>query len=257
MNQSYDRSRAQGHELVREVLSRSLSLGHGEIDALLHAFALTNITAAKGVTGDSPEAAICVACEGWLVRTVTLADGRRQITDFVLPGDIVYVGRKGSDGATHHLTNLTPASIATMSSFRLQALRTHHPALALKLHDEVMRAESRLADQVLRLGRLGAYERIAHLLLDLLARLRRVGLATEPQYSLPVTQEDLSDALGLSAVHLNRVLRAMARDGLVEIQGRAARTMITVLDVEYLADIAMYDAGPGAGNLSHESPRRR
>lgn len=236
----YDRARA------RRVIADLLGVTPSQADILLDALVHTRTCDRKRAGGDANDAhdtALCIVFDGWLTRTVMLVDGRRQIIDFLLPGDVVSLGPGSCCGAEHRLTNLTPARYALLSSARYRALREQEPALVLRLHDAVLRTEHRLTNQVLRLGRLGAYERTAHLLLDLLARLQRGASLHGPRYRyhLPVTQEDLADALGLSAVHMNRVLRAMTRDGLVGIEGRAARMVLTVLDVERLADIAMYD----------------
>jgi CRP-like cAMP-binding protein len=229
--------------IARRWLAHALNLPMSQVDLVLGALVHTRTSDRRRPGTDVHGAALCIVFDGWLTRTVMLVDGRRQIVDFLLPGDVVSLATGRCSGAESRLTNLTPARYATVSSARFQWLRERQPSVALRFQDAILRTECRLADQVLRLGRLGAYERTAHLLLDLLARLHHGESlrSARYRYHLPVTQEDLADALGLSAVHMNRVLRAMTRDRLVGIEGRAARTVLTVLDVERLADIAMYD----------------
>ena len=228
-------------ELASRFLSQLLDLDSEQVAMLAGKLEHARVRGPKGSSFAPPGAAACLVLEGWLVRSVMLPDGRRQILDFLVPGDIVGVLPAKRTPSARQMINLTAARVATISVHQLESLQRHSSRLAFALMEAVARSGDRLADQVLRLGRLGAYERTAHLLLELLVRLRRVGLATEVHYPLPVTQEELADALGLSSVHLNRVVRAMTREGLVEIHGRAARTLITVLDVERLAEIAMYD----------------
>ena len=98
--------------------------------------------------------------------------------------------------------------------------------------------EAYLLGQVVRIGRQTAYERVAHLLLELHFRLRVVGLATDDFMPLPLTQEIIADALGLSIVHLNRTLQQLRRDGIVEVKGGVAR----LLDAGRLRSIADFRA---------------
>jgi CRP-like cAMP-binding protein len=230
-----------GAELATRFLSQLLDLEPDQVAMLAAKLEHTRVRGPKGSSFALPGAAACLILEGWLVRSVMLPDGRRQILDFLVPGDVIGVPPGKRAPSARQMINLTPARVATISVHQLEALQRQSSRLAFALLEALARTSDRLADQVLRLGRLGAYERTAHLLLELLVRLQRAGLATKVHYPLPVTQEELADALGLSSVHLNRVVRAMTREGLVEIHGRAARTLITVLDVERLAEIAMYD----------------
>ncbi len=110
--------------------------------------------------------------------------------------------------------------------------------MAIALAWSVARYESMLAEQIVRLGRRNAYERIAHILLELHKRLQAVGLASESSYPTPITQEMLADALGLSIVHVNRTLGRLRRERLVSIDdGR-----VVLRDVAALAAIADFEA---------------
>ena len=231
-----------GVELGLRILASRLRLEPSETLVLATLFEHSSTPQSKGSSCANAAAAAHLVLEGWLVRSVMLPDGRRQILEFLIPGDLI--GRmptRKSETIAQDLSNLTPAHVAVLSTAHLDSLRKARPDLAFCLMAATSRTGERLADQVMRLGRLGAYERTAHLLLELLFRLQTAGLASEGSYPLPVTQEELADALGLSSVHLNRVIRAMTSDGLVEIHGRAARTLVTVRDPQRLADIAMYD----------------
>ncbi len=98
-----------------------------------------------------------------------------------------------------------------------------------------------LVNQVVRLGRQTAYERVAHFLLELRERLAAVDRVQENRFSFPITQEVLADALGLSVVHMNRTMQQLRRDGLVEQRA----TAITLRDVPALASIADYAGAHG------------
>ena len=96
-------------------------------------------------------------------------------------------------------------------------------------------------EHITRLGRLTALERVGHLLLELLARLQLVNLAGEGDYHLPLTQETLSDALGLSKVHVNRTLRRLREQGFIEIHPE--RHWIVIRDPDGLAEVSEFDSG--------------
>jgi CRP-like cAMP-binding protein len=96
--------------------------------------------------------------------------------------------------------------------------------------------EARLLDHVVRLGRHTAYERVAHLLLELRERLAAAGLGDDRRFPLPVTQEVLADALGLSVVHINRILQQLRRERLIETRAGQA----VLLDPELLVQVADY-----------------
>lgn len=227
-------------DLLRRAIAEFRELEAEEAGALAEALGETRTLARKGPEWERADDAGYVVLEGWLIRSITLPDGRRQIIDFLLPGDVVCRFRAHRETGVEHVRNLTAARVAVISEERLGKLLEERCHLAFAFLCAAARTSERLKDHVLRLGRLAAYERTAHLLLDLRTRLQRIGLANEQHYTLPVTQEELADALGLSAVHLNRVMRTLTRDGLVEVTGRAARTSVTVRDVPRLAAVATH-----------------
>jgi CRP-like cAMP-binding protein len=181
--------------------------------------------------------------DGWLARSVVLRDSRRQIVDLLLPGDIIHgvAGVSSQPRELGHVLSLTSACVASLPGDRMRWLYEEFCHVAYALLAAAAHGGERLARHVLRLGRLGAHERTAHLLLDLLMRLDRVGLARDQSYVLPLTQSELADVLGLSPIHLHRVMRALTRDRLIEIRGRAERTSVRVCDLPRLAEIAGFE----------------
>lgn len=155
---------------------------------------------------------------GWACRIRVLTDGRRQIISFLLPGDII--GRPRP---------CLPAPCAVLALTRVQVVDATglfaagedpaHAALGRALTAAGMLDEILLRDQIVRLGRQTAYERLASLLLELQERLSIAGLAQGQRFGLPLTQEVMSDALGLSVVHVNRTVQQMRREGLIELGG--------------------------------------
>jgi CRP-like cAMP-binding protein len=159
---------------------------------------------------------------GWACRQRLLRDGRRQILGFLLPGDLVALGAVASpisEASTVALTRLETIEMPDLAA----AGAWPGSSLAKLFHLSPAAEERRLIEHLVRLGRRTAYERVGHLLLELGERLQAVGMADGGRFPLPVTQEVLADALGLSVVHVNRILQQLRREGLIETQGGYVR----------------------------------
>ncbi|MBO9498078.1 MAG: Crp/Fnr family transcriptional regulator [Novosphingobium sp.] len=154
---------------------------------------------------------------GWAARARLLADGRRQLISFLIPGDLI-----GNCGHKRPLAVSTVLALTAVSSADLTHCQTH----ALKEAYEVSRAieEAHLLAQITRLGRLSALERLADLFLELYERLALAGLAADGRFALPLTQEIVADALGLTSVHLSRTLQLARRRG--EFEWRDGRVVL-------------------------------
>ncbi len=157
---------------------------------------------------------------GWACYHRVLGDGRRQIVSFLLPGD--FIGPVLNSGLPASCSAIALTPVTTTDARPLIALATNPampPALVNLMHCVAAHDEQGLHDQIVRVGRQTAYERMVHLMLDLYARLRAAGLCDGDSFSLPLTQETLADALGLSIVHVNRTLQQIRRDGLLQLSG--------------------------------------
>lgn len=165
---------------------------------------------------------------GWAIRYKTLSDGRRQILNFVLPGDFVGLFSALFDVADHSVAALTDLQVHPVEPASLVTLFGSCPRLGAAFAWAAGRDEAILSEQVLRIGRRSAYERTAHIIVELLHRLRLVGEAERHSFELPLTQEILADTLGLSVVHVNRTLRRLRENGLLHIRGE--RVVISDLD---------------------------
>jgi CRP-like cAMP-binding protein len=178
--------------------------------------------------------------EGWAVRQRVLTDGRRQIFSFVLPGDgLGFCARSGGVSLCNIVT-LTPVTVAPMPLLSEAVRRAQGSPMHEVAWNMLSTEESFMHNQVVRLGRQSAHERLIHLLLEFHDRLGAVGLADNGRFFVPFTQEVLSDALGLSTVHTNRTLQQLRRERLVETQS----TMIKLLDTKLLEEIADYRRSP-------------
>lgn len=144
---------------------------------------------------------------GWAARTRCLEDGRRQIVNFVLPGDLV--------GFSDLDRPLAPSTVVALTDGAWCHAPDPECSPALSRAYAIGRAieEAHLLGQITRLGRLSADERIQDLLLELMERLELAGLAQDGRYAIPLTQEMLADALGLTPVHVNRMLQQARQAG--------------------------------------------
>lgn len=176
---------------------------------------------------------------GWGCRYKLVEDGRRQILNFVLPGD--YVGASGRlvQAADHSIAALTRAELIAFPSAALAELGERLPRLRAAFEWSNRRDLAMLQERIVDIGRRSAYERMAHLILELHQRLALVGLADDDGFDLPLTQEMLADALGLTVVHVNRTLRRLRESGTVTI----AAGRVTIVDRGALVDIADFDGG--------------
>lgn len=186
--------------------------------------------------GERP-AQLHVMLAGWACRYKELANGKRQITAFCLPGDICDERIFLFERMDHSIATLTPAIVGRIDSATLETLASAHPRIhrALSWHAQVQSAIQR--EWILSLGQRGAPERMAHLFCELHLRLRLVGLADEDSCDMPLTQTELGEATGLSTVHVNRVLQELRSAGLLVLRGR----VLTIPSVEALRDAAMFD----------------
>ena len=152
---------------------------------------------------------------GWAFRFKTLPDGRRQILNFLLPGDFVGLQQKMTDAASHGVEALTRVRLCRFQRNTVWTLHREQPSLGYDITWLAAHEEALVDGNLLSVGRRSARERIATLLLGLHAR-ASVHEACEPGQGVlfPVTQQHLADALGLSLVHTNKTVRRLVREGL-------------------------------------------
>lgn len=156
---------------------------------------------------------------GWACRQRLMPDGRRQIFSLILPGDGFGFDGRPSLSSVVALTALeTVDATPVIDAVRRGAA----PGLARALAASQIVDDSLLLDHAVRLGRLTAFERVAHFMLELQQRLETAGLGDRQRFPLPLTQEILADTLGLSIVHVNRTLQQLRRGGLIELRSGVA-----------------------------------
>ena len=177
---------------------------------------------------------------GWLCRSRGLEDGRRQIITIFLPGDLCVVKALLFAEQPDAVEALTDATLTAIAQDRLRLLAAEEPDVALRLMLQLAEDERRLHNWGIGLGRGTADEKMAAMLLDFRNRLRHIGLCPGDRFRLPMTQLQMGDYLGLTVVHVNRVLRRFREAGLVTVRSN----MVVLHAPERLAAIArpMHDS---------------
>jgi len=175
--------------------------------------------------------------DGWLARYKILHKGSRQIIDFILPGEVFGLPACLFQRALYSVATITDATVSTIPLDMIDNVFEKDPALAKTLFWSIAHEAAILGEHLIDAGRRSAYERVAHLLLELFVRLKRVRLTGERTFSIPLTQELIADALGLTTVHVNRTLRALRDDKLIAMDGRS----IVIVDFEALSLLSDFE----------------
>ena len=186
--------------------------------------------------GEIDQSAFIMA-EGWACSYKILADGARQIVNFQVPGDFLGVRSVLFRTSDHNVEPITMIEASEVSKADLFQTFSKTPRLATAVLWAASRDEAMVVEHLVGVGQRPASERTAHLILELSTRLKLVGLGDKSGFACPLTQYHLADALGLTPVHVNRVLREIREAGLMTFQnGR-----VTFDDYEGLIDFADFD----------------
>ncbi len=174
----------------------------------------------------------------------------------LVPGDLCDLHAAILGAMDHGIATLSPCTVAAIPRATVEDLTTNHPRINRALWWSTLVDEATLREWLVNMGQRPADRQLAHLLCELRVRLDTVGLVAEGgSYELPLTQEELADVLGLSPVHVNRVLQQLRGDGLIATRGKT----LTIRDVARLEAFAGFDPnylhlmpGPGSGEDAAE-----
>jgi CRP-like cAMP-binding protein len=172
--------------------------------------------------GDRPDR-FAVLLSGYAFRHKLTGDGSRQIMSIHIPGEALDFQNMFLAESDHNVQMLTRGTVAEIPRPPLEDLVLHNSNVARAIQIFTLVEASIFREWVLNIGRRDARSRIAHLLCEFAYRLTALGIAPDGPYELPMTQEQLADATGLTAVHVNRVLQGLQRDGLIERDRRIIR----------------------------------
>lgn len=186
--------------------------------------------------GDEP-GPVFVVLEGWVCRYKILPSGSRQIMAFLMPGDACDLHIKLLAEMDHSIQAITTAMVATVSRPEMETMMNRHPNIARAMYTAQLVDEGIMRAWIVSMGRRSATERVAHLICELYLRARSIGLTGDGEFALPLSQLVLADALGMTAVHINRVLKELRLAGAMALQ----RGSVTIMDPAKLVQIAGFD----------------
>jgi CRP-like cAMP-binding protein len=186
--------------------------------------------------GQSDQAAY-ILISGWACSYKLLEDGQRQIIDFQIPGDFLGLRSVVLHLSDHSIEPVTDIEVTEIHVSDLMKAFADTPRLATAVFWAASRDEAMVVEHLINIGRREAEVRVAHFLLELGARLALVGLGSKAGYACPLTQYLMADALGLSSVHVNRVLRKLREAGLVTFRDG----LVTFDDYDRLVKFADFE----------------
>ncbi|MCE8022271.1 Crp/Fnr family transcriptional regulator [Halomonas sp. MCCC 1A11036] len=157
----------------------------------------------------------CVVKEGWAYSYRNLGNGSMQILKVYLPGDIIGMRDFGFSRRLAGVAMINAGVVSPFTHQQLFEIFSRSPALAAGIMAMAVRQQALLTERLVYLGRYAAHERLAHFLYELYLRLKRIGAVEENGFHVPLSQEQIGDALGLSAVHVSRTFSMLRDEGLV------------------------------------------
>jgi CRP-like cAMP-binding protein len=189
--------------------------------------------------------------QGFACRYKVLEDGRRQIVAYFVPGDLcdlrVFILKR----MDHSIGAIVTSKVATISPQNVLHLTNTYPALTRALWWSTLVEEAIAREWIVNVGQRNALERMAHLFCELLYRFRAVGLNEGNSCTLPLTQLELAETLGLSAVHVNRTLQELRRQNLITLEGGT----LTVQNLDALKEVSFFNPDYLHLDYSQDKPR--
>ena len=186
--------------------------------------------------GDKP-GPVFIVLDGWACRYKLLPEGSRQITSFLMPGDCCDLHASVLERMEHSIATLTPARVAMVPRKQMEELIFTRPFITRAFWWTQLVDEDTLRAWIVSMGRRDSTQRVAHLMCELYVRARNIGLTVGDRFEVPLTQTALGDALGLTAVHVNRVLRKLRLSGAMTLGGGT----LAISDIAALAAVAGFD----------------
>ncbi|PTS76791.1 Crp/Fnr family transcriptional regulator [Sphingomonas sp. HMWF008] len=181
--------------------------------------------------------ACCMLLQGYACRHKITSTGERQIVSFHIPGDMLDVQHLELDRADHNVQTITPVTIAWVPKPDLQQVIDANPTVRTAVLRSALIDASIFREWVLNVGRREAVSRVAHMLCEFVARRSAAGLGSPDCFRLPMTQEDIADATGLTPVHVNRMLQTLGTRGVMTRDKRDVR----IVDWEGMRRIADFN----------------
>lgn len=215
------------------------TLDEGDVAALV---AITNTSRSYEARhdlireGDRP-GPVFVVLEGWACRYKILPNGTRQVLAFLMPGDSCDLNIGLLAQMDHNIQTIVSARVATVERAAMDTLMDDRRGVAKAMYVSQLVDEGIMRAWITSMGRRASIERVAHLMCELYLRARNIGLTSETHLELPLSQSLLADSLGMTAVHLNRVLKQLRLSGAMTLK----RGSLTITDPLKLVHIAGFD----------------
>ena len=186
--------------------------------------------------GDRP-GPVFVMLEGWACRYKILPSGTRQVLAYLMPGDCcdLHVGLLAE--MDHSIQTITKSVVAMVPREEMEAIFDGHPGVARAMYIAQLVDEGTMRAWITSMGRRASIERVAHLMCELYIRARNIGLPVEPSFDMPLSQLMLADSLGMTPVHLNRVLKELRTKDVMTLK----RGSVTITDISQLVRVAGFD----------------
>jgi CRP-like cAMP-binding protein len=181
----------------------------------------------------------CVILSGFAMRHKIVAGGQRQILAVHMKGEAVDLQNSLLGTADHSVQMLSAGSVATIPREEIQRIAFERPAVGKAMWRDTLVDGSIFREWIANVGRRDARTRIAHLLCELSLRLKVAGLGQQTNYEMPLTQEQIADATGLTPVHVNRSIKSLEADQLIE---RSSPRSITIGDWRKLAHFGDFNS---------------
>jgi len=226
-------------ERLTRKLQISTALDADDLKAIEHLPIIAKELAAHSAIvreGERP-AQSCLLIDGFACRSKTTDAGKRQILSIHIPGDIPDLQSLHLHVMDHDVTTLSRATVGFIPHEALRALTRERPIVAEALWRDTLIDAAMFREWIVNVGRRSAVVRLAHLLSEIGTRLHKLGLAADDRFELPMTQLDIADALGLTPVHVNRVVQELRRDGLLELR----KQTVFLPDLPRLKELGDFD----------------
>ena len=181
----------------------------------------------------------CLMLSGYSIRSKITATGARQIVAIQMRGEAVDLQNSLLKVADHSVQMLTAGKVALIPREEIIRLTLDRPKVAHAMWIDTLVDGSIFREWIMNVGRRNARIRLAHLLCEFALRLKLAGLGQDTNYELPMTQEQLADTTGMTSVHVNRTIKALEAEGLIE---RANPRSIHIGDWRKLAEVGDFDS---------------
>jgi CRP-like cAMP-binding protein len=186
--------------------------------------------------GERPTAC-CLLAEGFCIRSKNTFEGRRQILSIHIPGEIPDLQSLYLHVLDHDLVTLTECRLGFIPHAALKAVVRERPNIAGVLWRDTLIDAAMFREWIVNVGQRPAASRLAHIVVELRERLKVIGRAQGDRVEMPLTQEQIGEAMGITPIHANRIIRQLREDGILEFQ----RGHVIVLNENKLEELAHFD----------------